>query len=152
MAIRVETSKRTGIDNEQGTEISWGHMQYLKSLATDRPYVKMRAEPSPVFNCHGLTFASRRTKITDSNAIKTILKDDNWVEISDQEVLPGDIIIYFDQEGDVNHSGIVVRVGDQLHVPWICSKWGVGAEYLHKVGDIPTDLYGPLHKFYRCSL
>jgi hypothetical protein len=152
MSIRLETSKRSGVLNDQGSEIHWGPLQYLNSLANKRPFVKKRTEPSPVFNCHGLTFASRRTKITATGDINVILKDDRWEEIPVENVLPGDIIIYFDADNDVNHSGIVVGIEEGLKIPLICSKWGIGCEYVHRVGDVPSELYGPGSKYYRCRL
>lgn len=151
MSIRLETSKRSGIRNYQRGELQWGQVKYLQDLAKQRPHVQMRTKPSTIFNCHGLTFASRRTKVTDSSDILKILKDDEWQEIPAKDVIPGDIIIYFDNDNDINHSGIVVGL-DQLKVPLICSKWGVGCEYIHKVPDVPNNLYGPLTKYYRCIL
>ena len=149
--IRLETSKRTGIRNDQGTDIKWGALEYLKKIAAGRPNVKTRTGPSPLFNCHGLTFGSRRTKITETADLFRILRDDCWEEIKPEQTMGGDVVLYLDGEGDVNHSGIVVWREQDLGVPWICSKWGFAGEFLHMLGDVP-DWYGPTHKFYRCKL
>jgi hypothetical protein len=66
-------------------------------------------------------------------------------------VLAGDVVIYFDHEGDPNHSGIIVDNAPESLIPRICSKWGVAGEFIHWLNDVP-EMYGPQHKFYRCAL
>lgn len=151
MAIRLETSKRRGIDNHQDTEISEKDLRWFRQLSQLHPNAIPRTKPSPLFNCHGLTFASRRTKVLDLPNILRALEDDEWRETQMKDVLPGDIVVYFDDEGDANHSGIVVQYSPDILVPIICSKWGYGAEYIHKLSDVPN-VYGPKTRFYRCHL
>jgi len=151
MAIRLETSKRRGVVNFQDTEIPEKDLRWFRELSKKHPNAIQRTNPSGIFNCHGLTFASRRSKILDFPNILKILEDDNWREIDMKNTLAGDIVIYFDNEGDANHSGIVVQYSQQIFVPLICSKWGQGAEYIHKVSDVPSS-YGPITKYYRCHL
>jgi hypothetical protein len=151
MAIRLDTSKRRGIDNHQDSEITEPHRRWFRTLPSLHPNAISRTDPSPLFNCHGLTFASWRTKIVDWKNIQKILTDDAWVEIPLNRVLPGDIVIYFDEDGDANHSGIVIEgVGANI-IPKICSKWGYAGKFLHWLNDVP-EFYGPVHKFYRCRL
>jgi hypothetical protein len=151
MAIRLETSKRRGIENYQDTEISETDLLWFRKLSKLHPNAVQRTNPSPLFNCHGLTFASRRSKVLDLPNIVKILQDDEWREIQLRDLLPGDIVVYFDHDGDANHSGIVVQYSSEILVPLICSKWGYGAEYIHKLSDVPS-VYGPITKFYRCHL
>jgi hypothetical protein len=151
MAIRLETARRRGVDNHQDSEITEPHRRWFKALPKLHPNAKPRTGPSPLFNCHGLTFASRRTKILDRHSVDRILFDDEWKEIDMHDVLPGDIVIYFDEEGDANHSGIVVEYVVANLVPKICSKWGSAGEFVHQLGDVPS-FYGPIQKFYRCRL
>jgi len=90
--------------------------------------------PSRQYNCHGLTFASRRTWIWKPSEIEKILKDDEYETVVELEnVLPGDIVIY-SQDGDVEHSGIVLSVDP---VPLILSKWGSSHEVIHKINECP---------------
>lgn len=149
MTIRVETSKSRIVDNFQDHDIPEMQLRYFRRLAAQFPNARQRTEPSALFNCHGLTFATRRTKILDRQNIQRILDDDGWREVQVASVLPGDIIIYFDEAGDPNHSGIVVS--DRLSVPQILSKWGIGGEYIHWPADVPN-FYGPIQKYYRCYL
>lgn len=89
--------------------------------------------PSRKYNCHGLTFASCRTWIWKPSEIEKILKDDDYVTVDEKDVLPGDIVTYT-QNGDVEHSGIVLRI-DPL--PWVLSKWGPSHEVIHRVKECP---------------
>lgn len=150
MMIRLETSKRTGIDNLQLFEVAQFERNWAKDIERQFPRVTQRTDVSPLYNCHGLTFASHRTRITESEGIDLILADDCWTEITDmQKLLPGDIVVYFSEEGDPNHSGLVVACGDL--VPTICSKWGSAGEYIHLLNDC-FSIYGPIKRFFRCRL
>lgn len=149
--IRIETSKRRGVDNQQDADIPEPHRRWFRRLSQLHPGAIQRTEPSALFNCHGLTFACRRSKITNRLNIDRILADDAWLAVDLAQVLPGDIVIYYDDEGDPNHSGVVVEYSKDTLVPIICSKWGYAGEYLHKVNDTPN-FYGPQTKFYRCRL
>lgn len=111
--------------------------------------VEFRCGDIPVYNCHGLTFASRRTRIWNSDDLRKILKDDRYDEVVDRaEVLPGDIILYFTDTGDIEHSGIVVSKPDgPLLVPRVLSKWGSGCEAIHPANNCPYKF--SLTKYYR---
>ncbi|NQS97212.1 MAG: hypothetical protein HQ591_02050 [candidate division Zixibacteria bacterium] len=80
-----------------------------------------------------MTFASRRTGIFDSQEIHQILKDDKYKLIALDEVLPGDIILYFSDDGDIEHSGLVITAPTKslFGFPMIVSKWGAGHEFIH---------------------
>ena len=103
-----------------------------------------------MYNCHGLVFASHRTQV-DDNSIQMILDDDSYEEVKIAEVLPGDVIVYLNSDGDITHSGIVVEKIDAPLFIRVCSKWGKGPEILHAFGEVPS-IYGSNHKFYRCRL
>lgn len=150
MTIRLETSKRTGITNYQGAEISAYNLNWDKDIANTYPRAQRRTGPSATYNCHGFTFASRRTRVERNANVRTILADDAYSEVPLADVLPGDVVIYFSDAGDLNHSGIVVEAGGALVVPIVCSKWGNGGEFVHALRDCPT-LYGPNYKFYAAS-
>lgn len=148
--IRLETSKRSGIENIQFFEVSSCERNWALDIPKRFPKVIPRTNMSAVYNCHGLTFASRRTRIVDDAAINRILSDDKWTEIDILKVLPGDIVLYFSDEGDPNHSGLIVEA-DPLGVHRICSKWGSAGEYIHFLNDCPS-MYGPIKRFFRCQL
>jgi|SRR5690348_14248562 len=147
--IRLETSKRNGIENIQWFEIASCERNWALEIPKRFPRVVQRTEMSASYNCHGLTFASHRTRIID-DAVLRILSDDQWHEIGILEVLPGDIVVYFSEEGDPNHSGLIVEK-DPLGVHLVCSKWGSAGEYIHRLNDCHS-MYGPNKKFFRCRL
>ena len=100
-------------------------------------------EACPVYNCHGLTFASRRTQVTA--AVTPILGEDGFEKVEERNAQVGDIVIYADARGAVIHSGFVVGT-DRVEIvqgskptiiPRIWSKWGKGHEWVHPVGECP---------------
>lgn len=111
--------------------------------------LQLRREATPSYNCHGLTFLMRRGLLFDENAILQCLKDDGYSEIMDvKQVLPGDLVLYFDNDESISHSGVVCRVEVHHNVittPWVFSKWGELREYVHQYLDCPYS--NP--KFYR---
>jgi hypothetical protein len=135
----------------QEFEISAFHRNWSAQIPHTFKRVTARTGMSSLYNCHGLTFASRRTSIEDTTSLQHILADDNWREVKVEDVLPGDIVLYFSTDGEANHSGIVIQFDEQLHLPVICSKWGRAGEYIHNLNDCPS-IYGPIKKFYRCEL
>ncbi len=151
MRIALETSLGKPIDNYQGSEISSFELDWSKEIVKNFPLIKPRTNLSPKYNCHGLTFASRRTKILKSKCIWDIISDDHYEEVLYKELCAGDIVIYFSETGDINHSGIVVEGIKNSVLPFICSKWGNAGEFIHSLKDIPS-IYGPNTKFYRCRL
>lgn len=106
--------------------------KYLKDV-----YTKPINTESQIYNCHGLTFGSRRTRLFE---VDKILKEDSYKRIDKDEVHEGDVAIYIREEGVV-HSGIVIGVihGNKLlsQMPLILSKWGVYGEYVHRYNCCP---------------
>ena len=90
--------------------------------------------PCGTYNCHGLTFAARRTQITEADEIAKILREDEYEQVQGSDLMPGDVAIYF-VDGDAEHSGIVIEKG--LLVPKILSKWGVCQEVIHWLAECP---------------
>ena len=136
----METRRRTRIDNQQ----EWGDLPawYLQQV---RDWKNRHKPPgaihgsvvSSVYNCHGLTFASRRTVIDKPNDIERIIQDDDYGEVDHSDVKPGDIAVYY-SGGDAEHSGIVIEISDDRPIK-ILSKWGVGQEVRHWVHVCPYD-------------
>jgi hypothetical protein len=138
--LALDTSCANPIDNERIYEISPHDANLFRRF--DKDYgatVERRCDPTPIYNCHGLTFGSRRTGIFESKILHQILTEDGYVEIDKDAVLEGDIILYFDDSGDFEHSGIVISrpKPDNLGIPLVCSKWGKYAEVLHWGNNCP---------------
>ncbi|MBI5662549.1 MAG: hypothetical protein HZC46_10430 [Ignavibacterium album] len=137
--IILQTRKGNNISNFQNPEISEFNKNYFAKIESQYKNAKKRSEPTGLYNCHGMTFASRRCFIEDPNEILMILKEDDYCEINYKDVLPGDIIVYF-SNGDVEHSGVVVEEPKKpLYVPLIFSKWSVHSEFIHFANDCPYD-------------
>ena len=83
------------IENCQYYEIAPHERPAFKSLKENHKFAKFITDESPIYNCHGLTFASRRTGIDETSEILNILGDDKFVKIDISECLPGDIVIYY---------------------------------------------------------
>jgi hypothetical protein len=147
--IELRTRANTPIDNLQAWQYSsfeWAQLgESLKRFK--EPYAKALGSPSPVYNCHGLTFASRRTAVDSSNeTVFRVLKEDDYEEVPQSDARPGDVILYLDAVGQAQHSGIVVDIIER-GVPKVWSKWGKGQEFIHHFWHCPFD---PQYtKYYR---
>jgi hypothetical protein len=150
--IDLASRKGRKIDNVQPDEMSRFELADQENLKNKHPHgAEFLTGPNPFYNCHGLTFACRRTQ--PEMDFELILADDGFVEIPQDIVQIGDIVLYYDSSGtEVEHSGIVVALregltGSDLRLPWIWSKWGKGSEVFHSLFSCP---YSVLHvKFYR---
>ena len=140
---------KNGMDirNFQSFAISKFNENMAKMLETKYGFADFRAPPSAHYNCHGLVFAARRTCIEKVEQIPEILKHDGYHEIEVGRVKPGDVALYYQASGDIEHSGIVVEKPDDLGIPLIWSKWGCSHEVVHKANYgpySPTDI-----RYYR---
>ena len=149
-AIALQTRNRNNIPNSQSHEISAFEKAQAPYYERKFPHVKFRTPPNPIYNCHGLTFASKRTGISLTNALQTIIHDDGYTIVNRDEVLPGDIIIYYSEDGDIEHSGIVVSERDkQWKMPLVVSKWGKYSEVVHLAYDCPYTMANA--RYYRVT-
>jgi len=147
--LKLHTRNEHQIKNEICREpIYYGLLLQSEAHQKEYPSAKHRpVKPSRIYNCHGLTFASRRTFIWLSEEITKILDDDGYEKVDRQYVLAGDIVVYYATTGDAEHSGVVVEV-DQFG-PKILSKWGQSHEVVHREGDCPYNV--PDVRFYRIT-
>jgi hypothetical protein len=102
--------------------------------------VRERRRPSYDYNCHGLTFLSRRAWLQEADAaLRQVLTDDGYREVPLNAVLPGDIVLYRDRAGQIEHTGVVTSVDGEgpLRVLWVVSKWGASGEYIHPFNKSP---------------
>jgi hypothetical protein len=140
--IDLHTRLRRHISNslswiaaDDGAKLQVKHLREKYPAAEHRGFVG----PCQTYNCHGLTFASRRTVIHSSPEIESILTDDGYVRVNWTEVKAGDIAIYRTSAAlgaEIHHSGIVVSrpkvpEGTIKSSPKILSKWGFSHEVIH---------------------
>lgn len=138
--LDLQTREQRQIKNELlRRDPTPGQVQQALDYRARFPQCKHRPTNASLrYNCHGLTFASRRTAIIESATIQAIFLDDGYAEVDWQDVVAGDIAIYLEQ-GDFSHSGIVVSVDRSGIVPviWVLSKWGHAHEVVHKLHECP---------------
>lgn len=136
--IVVQTRRGSDIDNFQAEEISQSDLAAVGRYRQRYPLAVERTRPSPTYNCHGLTFASRRTRIPDAGDVAKVLAEDDYVDVPMGEVMPGDVVIY-SRDGDLRHSGVVLQVRHEggLTTPMILSKWGDCFEAIHSQFECP---------------
>jgi hypothetical protein len=148
--IVLQTRLGSDVDNLQGWEMQHFEWEQVKThLNRFKPpfVIFLGASASPVYNCHGLTFGSRRTAVKASNElINRILVEDGFEQVPQAKARQGDVVIYIDDEGEIQHSGIVVEVL-QPGVTRVWSKWGRGLEAVHHFGTMPYD--NVVTKYYR---
>ena len=153
--IVVETRKSSKIKNTQILTLTSHDISEISEY--DEKYrngFQIRGKPTGIFNCHGLTFASRRTRLYDTEDLFTILKDDNYIEVEKEDVIPGDIIIYFLNNppifDDPQHSGIVMSKPEPpLYNYDVLSKWGCYKEVIHPYNNCPYIKECSRIRFYR---
>jgi|SRR5208282_140999 len=143
-SLGLDTRQRNHIENslDRSTPTA-GAIQYAQALRRQYRTAKQRPTfPCSTYNCHGLTFAARRTGISGSAVVQKILTEDGYERINDRStVCPGDIILYISPiTNEIEHSGIVVDADptDPLRLR-ILSKWGSAHEVIHSMGDCPYD-------------
>ena len=147
--IITQTKKGQDIANSQYfVNLSPWDLRQI-NLYKQKYFAEFRSSPTSIYNCHGMVFASRRTGIDNIQEIHKILNDDEYSEILPTEVLPGDIILYFSETGDMEHSGIVISKPEPpLYIPDVFSKWGNAGEVIHPANRCP---YLFIVKYYKIA-
>ena len=79
--------------------------------------------------------------VTQPAEVRKILDEDDYKKVPDADVLPGDVVVYIKENGDIEHSGVVLtKPGtEQLGIPKVVSKWGKFREVIHWANDCPYD-------------
>ena len=148
--IVLQTRQGNAIPNSQSHEITPSETTQFRDCEKTHPYAKFRSPPNPIYNCHGLVFASKRTGIHRSDVFQTILDDDGYTEIEREDVLPGDVALYYNEDGDIEHSAIVTSEPDKnLKIPQVVSKWGRYKEAVHAANDCPYTFFNV--RYYRVT-
>jgi hypothetical protein len=144
-ALAMQTRERSDIDNfyDKRSPLP-GEQDWVDGLINEyKDAIPRTRVPSFHYDCHGLTFASRRSGICPSNVVQKILLEDNYKPVLLGDVLPGDIIIYVGSDGEIGHSGIVVELrkslSGQVIDTCVVSKWGGAHESIHPSRHCPWD-------------
>lgn len=141
--LPLVTTEGNEIDNAQMLEVIYQNTTtnelLLREHGNEPRFARRCTHISPFYNCHGMTFASRRTGIFENSALAQILEEDKYVMIPTEQVLPGDVILYMAANGDIEHSGIVVEPPTEknLNIPLVFSKWGRYLEAVHLANRCP---------------
>lgn len=139
--IALATKDGSPIHNDQPPELQSNLLDLMHvEITRSFPDVILRRK-SATYNCVGLCFASRRTSV-EPDDIPNILRKDGYRRIFDAaSLMRGDIVIYrFASSGDISHVGLVWEVRRRLSdrpLISVLSKWGQGAEYLHRMDYVP---------------
>ena len=151
-SIVVQTSKGNDILNSRDEVNDSPFFKHsIESLKQKFSNLTFKSEPSSTYNCHGMTFANRRTNIFEISEIGKILNDDRYIHVNLKEVLPGDIALYYSEDGDIEHSAIVIQKPDNdLNVAFVISKWGSLHEVIHPIYICPYDTSNI--RYFRCRL
>jgi hypothetical protein len=150
--IKLQTSLNSDIENRQGLTILAGNVNLAQEI--ERSFQStFLTSPNPIYNCHGMTFANRRTGIFNMAHLFQILADE-YEHIKNQDnVKTGDIIIYYTpDEKEILHSGIVtfVDINNHYNKISILSKAGQLGEIVHYPEKVPPQ-YNGLIKYYRIA-
>ena len=151
-SICLNTSLGNEIPNDQSGEVTHGETlkdsHDIHSHGVNPSFIRLT--PSVRFNCHGMVFASRRTRIEQPQLIRQILQDDGYREVNYSDIIPGDVVLYIGEDSDIEHSGVVVKApSNSLEVPLVCSKWGKGSEVIHAFNRCPYNHANV--KYYRIT-
>ena len=142
-SIPLYTRLGNEVANAQDPDLAPAKAEHvIAAFRTRFPCAWQRRPPSGQYNCHGLSFANRRTGIYDPTAVEKVLKDDGYRTIKREEVEPGDLVVYYVGD-EVTHSGVVLEVVQgapetpTLRELKIVSKWGQAGEYIHRTLEGP---------------
>lgn len=87
------------------------------------------APPELLYNCHGWTFTRGQRSVSEEE-VDELLRSGRYRKVT--VPMTGDIVIYYDKEGNVCHSGIIKATGRQGFV-LVESKWGCAGRFLHLI-------------------
>jgi hypothetical protein len=108
-------------------------------ITKDHPTRRVRSLDSS-YNCMGMIFASRRSCIEPAQ-FQAIAADDGYECLPPNKMaLPGDVVVYRDENGEVVHVG---RIVDYFNIDGLAlgyrvlSQIGADGEYIHNLDDLP---------------
>jgi hypothetical protein len=142
MEILLSTRLGTPVANLQGAEIDPRRRPFLRQALRAYGSLELRSPETGQYNCHGLVFASRRTRIVESSLVELILREDGYRRIDEDQAMEGDLVIYRNED-EIMHTAVVTEVGNlgpgrPRLVLKVLSKWGDHAEYFHHPANVPN--------------
>jgi hypothetical protein len=157
-SLALQTKRGRQVPNVQDLELPEhrrlnAEAELRQALGIDFALLTRRQPATATYNCHGMTFANRRTGIHELSAVDMILVDDGYREVPASDIIAGDVVLYYESD-QVSHSGLVVEVAflGTRPVPKVLSKWGSYGEYIHRVDLCPYAKPGSVFRFYRESI
>jgi hypothetical protein len=148
LEIRLDTHTQKHIPNAQYRNVT--KIAVAMEIKQEKEFnAKYHGEASGVYNCHGLTFANRRTGIYEDSALNLILTEEYQEIRNRKDVAVGDVAVYYENEG-IMHSAVVIQVdrGLELNSIFVLSKSRSFKEIIHAVDNAPAE-YGRIKRFYR---
>lgn len=115
--------------------------RYLLHVKDISPRALRTAPIEPRYNCHGWVFTEGQYFVADED-VEAILQDNGYRRVLDPQAR--DVVIYFDEDGAIVHSGLVRLAEERLVL--VESKWGLLGRYLHNPDAQP---YGASWSYYR---
>ena len=151
-AIALETRRGRSIPTSRPQPLPPDAMRASDKLwHTKLGQIETRSLDS-TYNCVGMVLASRRAWIKVSH-INVLLQDDEYVEISRDASVPGDLVLYYDDEKrrQFTHVGLIVKKqrltpSADWHIQ-VLSKWGAEGEYFHPETTVP-ELFGEFRTYF----
>ncbi len=119
-----------------GTLYPFAYSAYV-SQATELG-VDIVAYPNGSYNCHSYAWKDR-SSANDIwiDHIDGFRYDDACIQLNDDSIQEGDIMVYFGAYGNVLHSAVLYEVPDNIEYLVLISKWGQGALCIHSETDVP---------------
>lgn len=150
-ALIIQTKRRNLIPNVLRLDrpLHWQQAAH-DMMKASHPAIRLRRATS-VYNCLGMVFASRRTWVEETIRLDTetilqmVLQDDGFRRLHPNEPpMPGDLVVYRQQDHAFAHIGVMVSVETNLESAeydiTVLSKWGEHGEYIHGEHDVPHRL------------
>ena len=151
--MELSTTHGTEVPNEVGPPFLNKERDRL-DRAMNAKYCSLEHSPPAIqwtransrYNCYGMVIGNRWTHVEEW-VVDSVLTDE-YTQIQEEEVVPGDIIVYRNRNGGINHLGVVSRFrslqGEEVPRPdlgaiqiIVLSKWGSAGEYEHVVHHCP---------------
>lgn len=110
-----------------------------ETFSQDYPNVVKLGQQTPKYNCHSYAWYDRSELngywIED---VESFIGDSHTVSLSENELQPGDIVVYRNNHGDPVHSAVISSI-DHSGTIQCTSKWGFMGLYLHAIDDVPPE-------------
>ncbi len=131
-----------------GSELTMAQMRGFVAEAHDLG-VPILQSPTAYYNCHSYAWYERSSD-NDRwiNDISGFLYDAECIELNVNEIEEGDIVVYYDKFGILQHSGVVEEAAQHVEDVVVTSKWGQGVLCTHAIDNVPT---GYLYESYSPS-